>query len=186
MMVKVCGITRREDAQAAVESGASALGFVFYPPSPRYVSPTRAAELGDGLPVLKVGVFQGESAESIETVMQKAKLDVAQIYGSETPQGIRIWRAFRIVDGLGAFAGNAQEPVLLDGPVNGIPFDWSLAKSIGLNIIVAGGLDASNVASAIQAVHPWGVDASSKLESSPGIKDHSKVREFVKAALKAS
>ena len=80
---------------------------------------------------------------------------------------------------------DGAEALLLDGPANGIAFDWSLARPAGLNVIIAGGLDASNVADAIRTVKPWGVDASSRLESSPGVKDREKVRRFVEAALKA-
>ncbi|HEY1759621.1 MAG TPA: phosphoribosylanthranilate isomerase [Bryobacteraceae bacterium] len=205
MMVKVCGITRREDAETAVEAGASALGFVFVSSSPRYVTPERAAELGDGLPILKVGVFENETAASVEGVMRAANLDVAQIYGGSAPKGARVWRACRMA-GTTALHGadsieivdlvmtleeafdlgvDAPEAVLLDGPANGIPFDWSLARNGGAKLIIAGGLHADNVAGAIRTVKPWGVDASSRLESSPGIKDHEKVRLFVEAALKA-
>jgi phosphoribosylanthranilate isomerase len=189
-MVKICGITRREDAEAAVEAGASALGFVFYPPSPRCVTPARAAELGAGLPVLKVGVFQDEATASIEAIMHAAKLDIAQTYNCAAPAGVRVWNAFRIVPGIGAFAGPRNGTVVLDGPANGVAFawsgvDWSVATDIGLKIVLAGGLDATNVADAIRTVKPWGVDASSKLESAPGVKDHEKVRRFVEAARKA-
>jgi phosphoribosylanthranilate isomerase len=189
-MVKICGITRREDAEAAVEAGASALGFVFYPPSPRCVTPERAAELGAGLPVLKVGVFQDEATASIEAIMHAAKLDIAQTYNCAAPAGVRVWNAFRIVPGIGAFAGPRNGTVVLDGPANGVAFawsgvDWSVATDIGLKIVLAGGLDATNVADAIRTVKPWGVDASSKLESAPGVKDHEKVRRFVEAARNA-
>ncbi len=185
-MVKICGITRREDAEAAVEAGASALGFVFYPPSPRYVTPQRAAELGAGLPILKVGIFQDETAASIEATVRAAQLDIAQIYNCATPSGVVVWNAFRIVPGIGAFAGPTGGTVVLDGPANGVPFDWSVVKDLGLKIVLAGGLDASNVADAIRTVKPWGVDASSKLERSPGIKDHEKVRQFVQASKDAA
>jgi phosphoribosylanthranilate isomerase len=185
MMVKICGITRREDAQAAVEAGASALGFIFYPKSPRYVTPSAAAELGEGLDAWKVGVFVDESPATIEFVMRSAKLDVAQVYGKTIPKSIkRVWQAFRPVDGV---TDDGAEAILLDGPANGISFDWNNAWSSAIDperkIIVAGGLDASNVAGAIRIAKPWGVDASSKLESAPGIKDHAKVRAFVEAAL---
>jgi len=182
MMVKICGITRREDAEAAVEAGASALGFVFVASSPRCVTAERAAELGAGLPILKVGVFQDQSAALIEATVRAAKLDIAQIYNCPDPAGVLVWNAFRIMPGVGAFAGPLGGTVVLDGPANGVPFDWSVAKG-GLKIILAGGLDASNVAEAIRIAKPWGVDASSRLESSPGIKDHQKVRRFVEAAL---
>ena len=205
MMVKVCGITRREDAEAAVEAGASALGFVFVPSSPRYVTAERAAEIGDGLPILKVGVFENAAASMLEEMMRVARLDVAQIYGGAAPTGSRVWRALRMprtVDAHGAESLeivdlvmrfeeafdpdiDGAEAVLLDGPANGIAFDWSLARANREKIIIAGGLDASNVAEAIRTVKPWGVDASSRLESSPGVKDREKVRRFVEAARNA-
>jgi phosphoribosylanthranilate isomerase len=182
MMIKICGITRREDALAAVEAGASALGFIFYPKSPRYVTPLTAFALSGGLDILKVGVFVDESPTSIEAVMQAAKLDVAQIYGASFPENIRIWKAFRPAHPV---TTNGAEAILLDGPANGVSFDWSVARDTNHKIIIAGGLDALNVADAIRIAQPWGVDASSKLESAPGIKDHEKVRAFVKAAQEA-
>jgi phosphoribosylanthranilate isomerase len=186
MMVKICGITRREDAEAAIEAGASALGFVFYPQSPRFVSPERAAELGRGLDVWKVGVFVDETAASIEGVMRAAQLDVAQIYGSEAPEGVRVWRAFRMNgSSRKPMDGFTCEAVLLDGTANGLSFNWELARGAAEKVIVAGGLDASNVADAIRAAQPWGVDASSRLESSPGVKDHDEIRRFIEAALRA-
>jgi phosphoribosylanthranilate isomerase len=189
MMVKVCGITRREDAQVATAAGASAIGFVFYAKSPRAVMPATAAELGAGLPVWKVGIFVDESPASVEEVMRTAKLDVAQIYGGEAPSGVRVWRAIRLPlpPGHGAIDDVDCEAILLDSLKNGESFDWNTASSPArtAKIIVAGGLDASNVAEAIRVAKPWGVDASSKLETAPGIKDHEKVRAFVKAALEA-
>jgi phosphoribosylanthranilate isomerase len=188
MMVKVCGITRREDAAAAVEAGATALGFIFYPKSPRYVKPEKAAELGGGLDAWKVGVFVDESPAAIEAVMRAARLDVAQVYGGDVPAGARVWRAFR-VDGdwqAGGLPYCAGEALFLDGAANGISFDWKIARDAGEKVIIAGGLDASNVGEAIRVARPWGVDASSKLETAPGIKDHEKVRQFVKAARDAS
>jgi phosphoribosylanthranilate isomerase len=193
MMIKICGITRREDALEAVEAGASAIGFIFYPKSPRYVSPEKAAELGEGIAALKVGVFVDESPAAIEDVMRAAKLDVAQIYGGGSPKGTRVWRALRvplesldIVESVMALEASGisldADAILLDGPGNGASFDWELARGAAPRAIIAGGLDASNVARAIRAAEPWGVDASSSLESSPGIKDHEKIRQFIKAA----
>lgn len=124
MMVKVCGITRREDAEAAVTAGASALGFVFYPQSPRYVSPDAAAELGRGLDVWKVGVFVEETAALIEAVMRAARLDVAQIYGGSAPAGARVWKAFRVNQAIDSTPLDGAEAILLDGPANGVVFDW--------------------------------------------------------------
>ena len=182
MMIKVCGITRREDALVAAEAGASAIGFIFYPQSPRYIPPKRAAALGEGLDLWKVGIFVDESPEAIEAVMRAAHLDVAQIYGGGAPAGARVWKAFRIADAFEGWLSDDAEAVFLDSAKNGVSFDWKLARNAGAKVIVAGGLDASNVAAAIDAAKPWGVDASSKLESAPGIKDHDKVRAFVKAA----
>ena len=194
-MIKVCGITQREDAVAAAEAGASALGFIFYPKSPRYVTPERAAEIGDGLPVWKVGVFVDETPAAIEAAICAARLDIVQIYCDSAPAGARVWgafrtgarvwRAFRMVAGIGAPPVDGVEAMLLDGPANGVSFDWARARNAADKVIVAGGLDASNVAEAIRTAEPWGVDASSRLESAPGIKDHEKIRAFVKAALRA-
>ncbi len=204
MMVKVCGITRRQDAEAAARAGADALGFIFYPPSPRYVTPDQAAKLGDGLAPLKVGVFVNETAASIEAVVRAAHLDVAQIYGGEIPHGVRVWKAYRVSGPLSPDAAKDAEAILLDGPSNGIPFDWTLALQPGQSwpgssalpsrdregffprFILAGGLNPANVQSAIRALHPWGVDASSGLETAPGIKDHAKVMQFVENARKAA
>jgi phosphoribosylanthranilate isomerase len=183
VMVKVCGITRRQDAEAAVAAGASAIGFVFYPGSPRCVSPETAAELGRGLDVWKVGVFVDESPASVEATMRAAQLDVAQVYGGDVPNVSRVWRALR--PGSPARPGELVEAILLDGPANGITFDWKQARGVSEKLILAGGLNASNVAEAIRVAQPWGVDASSGLESAPGIKDPEKVRQFVKAALAA-
>ncbi len=190
MMVKICGITRREDAETAAREGASAIGFVFYPTSPRYVEPAAAAEMGQGLDVWKVGIFVNETSASVDAVMRAACLDVAQIYGGEAPRGVRVWRAFRMP--LPAKDLLAQdllehdaEAVLLDGLANGVTFNWLLARNSAAKLIVAGGLDASNVAEAIRVARPWGVDASSSLETAPGVKDHAKMRAFIQAAREA-
>jgi len=185
VMVKVCGITRRVDAETAVAAGASALGFVFYPKSPRYVTPQSAKELGAGLNIWKVGVFQDESPAVIEETMRAADLDIAQVYGGDLPNVPRIWRAIRV--GLTSRSANESvEAILFDGPANGITFDWKQARGFTEKLILAGGLNATNVAEAIRIAKPWGVDASSGLESAPGIKDHDKVRQFIKAAQEAS
>ena len=107
MMVKVCGITRREDALVAAEAGASAIGFIFYPKSPRYITPEVAAVLGEGLDVWKVGVFVDESPVTVEAVMRAAHLDIAQIYGGSVAPGTRVWRAFRVAEAL-SWVGGAE------------------------------------------------------------------------------
>jgi phosphoribosylanthranilate isomerase len=194
-VVKICGITRREDALAAVDAGASAIGFIFYPKSPRFVAPETAAALGEGLPLWKVGVFVNEPPAMIAAVMSAALLDVAQIYGGDPPPAARVWKAFRVDEAFDKHLSEAPEDgteaVLLDGTSNGNSFDWSMARDFtqrnaGMKVIVAGGLNAANVAEAIRAVRPWGVDASSSLESWPGVKDHEKIRRFVEASFDAA
>jgi phosphoribosylanthranilate isomerase len=123
--------------------------------------------------------------------MSAALLDVAQIYGGEAPPHTRVWKAFRVEHSFDASLGVGAEGVLLDGTGNGKLFDWSIARDLTrqnstVKVIVAGGLNASNVADAVRTVRPWGVDASSSLETSPGVKDHAKVRSFVEAALGAA
>ena len=185
MMIKVCGITRREDAVAAAEAGASALGFIFCRQSPRYVTPEKAAELGEALPVWKVGVFVDETPAAIEAAIRAARLDIVQIYGGAAPAGVRVWKAFRVGQSFDHSWAQGADAVLLDGAGNGSVFDWHLARGASEKVIVAGGLDAANVAEAIRTAQPWGVDASSRLETAPGIKDHEKVRAFVEAARRA-
>ena len=146
------------------------------------MAPEAAANLGEGLDVWKVGIFVDETAASIDAVMRAAKLDVAQLYGGKAPASKRVWKAFRVEPGYEAFDGHSCEAVLFDGVRNGASFDWRTVRHAADRVIVAGGLDASNVGEAIRQADPWGVDASSKLESAPGIKDHGKVRAFVKAA----
>lgn len=189
MIVKICGITTREDAAIAAEAGASAIGFNFYPRSPRYVTPELAREIGDTLPpgILKVGIFVDQDGG---TASQIAGLDVAQLYGAATAGSLRRWRACRAGSGFSAASLDdpEAEAFLLDTPSatlhggTGESFDWTVARGLPKRIILAGGLDANNVRQAIEAAQPWGVDACSRLESSPGRKDPQKVREFVKAA----
>ena len=192
MMVKICGITNREDAMAAVEAGASAIGFNFYRDSPRYISPTGAATIAEKIPsrVWKVGVFVDELPDSIAKIALDVGLDVAQLHGLADARGLRIWRACRADAFVLALAsGEATEALLVDTPSDelyggtGRTFDWRMARGIQKKIIIAGGLDASNVRQAIEEAQPWGVDACSRLEKSPGMKDHDKMRDFVKAAL---
>ena len=191
MMVKICGITNLEDATAAVEGGASALGFNFWRRSPRYVTPESARSLIDQLPstVWKVGVFVDEDAATVIRIAREAGLDIVQLHGQETaqsfPQGARVWKAVRIRENFDVTRLNEypSEAILLDGPANGKTFDWSLAAHVSKKLIVAGGLDADNVRAAIDQAKPWGVDACSRLESAPGRKDHGKMAQFLKAAL---
>jgi phosphoribosylanthranilate isomerase len=197
MMVKVCGITCLEDALAAADAGASALGFNFYPASPRSITPERAAAIVERLPagILNVGVFVNEPPARVAAILRMAGLDVAQLHGDEPPAALppslRCWKAFRVDPG---FSPESLDPYpveafLLDAPSetlyggSGRTFDWERARGLNRRIVLAGGLDAANVRAAIEAVRPWGVDSCSRLESSPGRKDRAKVTEFIKAAL---
>jgi phosphoribosylanthranilate isomerase len=192
MMVKICGITNCEDALAAVEAGASAIGFNFYRESPRYISHGGAAMIAEEIPanVWKVGIFVNENPETIARCVLDAGLDIVQLYGSAEARGIRVWRACKISDSLRGFLlDDSVEALLVDSPSEdllggtGKTFDWSRAKGIAKKIVIAGGLDAGNVRAAIEQAQPWGVDACSSIEKSPGVKDHEKMAKFVKAAL---
>ncbi|MBI3209947.1 MAG: phosphoribosylanthranilate isomerase [Candidatus Solibacter usitatus] len=199
-VIKICGITHAGDAQAAVAAGATAVGFNFYPKSSRFIECAQAAEIAASLPpgICKVGVFVNEPPETVERIAQECGLDVAQLHGGESreqfPRGVRVWKALRVEQGFDiaqcdAYSG--AEAILLDGPAGanfggeGKAFSWSIAAKCKHKVILAGGLDAANVGAAIAAAHPWGVDACSRIERSPGRKDHAKMREFIQAAVKA-
>jgi len=196
MIIKICGITNMADAETAAEAGATALGFNFWPKSPRFVSVEVARAIAGRLPasVWKVGLFVDEPAAQIEKIMLDAKMDVAQVHGSlDAPLAVRHWRAFAATtrDLAGELARMKAEAAVIDTPAGearggtGRAFDWTLAAGLPGRIVLAGGLGPDNVGEAIAAAKPWGVDACSRLESSPGIKDPEKVRAFV-AAIRAS
>ena len=194
MILKICGITTQPDANAALAAGANAIGFNFYPKSPRYIAPVSAAAIGTAEGVRRVGVFVNEPPERIQEIALAARLDVAQLHGDESPDQypatLSVWKAVRVGPGfdLANYVSLPAEALVLDGPAGeqyggaGQTFDWRLASATGLRVVLAGGLDASNVARAIQLAHPWGVDACSKIESTPGIKDHQKMNDFLQAA----
>lgn len=192
MIVKICGITNPEDAAAAVLAGATALGFNFYPPSPRYISAETASRIAPAVPagVLKVGVFVNENPARMAETMREAQLDIAQVIGEPPPAGVPYWRVYKVDDFfLPEGLDGRAEALLLDTPSGtlhggtGKTFDWSRARIPGRRVVIAGGLGPDNVAAAVRACGPWGVDACSRLESSPGRKDPGKVRAFVAAAL---
>jgi len=194
MILKICGITTQEDADAAMDAGANAIGFNFYPRSPRYLAPERAAAISTRAGVRRVGVFVNEPREHVEEIARVASLSVAQLHGEEPPeaypQSVPVWKAARVVAGfdLRPFQDCPAEALVLDGPAGelyggaGKSFDWKLVGVSAWRIVLAGGLDASNVAQAIALVRPWGVDACSRIESAPGKKDHRKMNEFLQAA----
>ncbi|MBC7925583.1 MAG: phosphoribosylanthranilate isomerase [Bryobacteraceae bacterium] len=193
MMVKICGITTREDAVAAVAAGAHALGFNFCESSPRFLDPDAAAVIGEDLRVLKVGVFVNAAPEVVADIAERAALDIVQLHGSEDPvefATMRVWKAFRVTENWNpeTLDSYGAEAFLLDGPAPGTgqSFDWTQARGLRQRIVLAGGLGPDNVAIAVRMVQPWGVDACSALEKSLGIKDHERVRQFVHNAVQAA
>jgi phosphoribosylanthranilate isomerase len=198
--VKICGITSLEDAQAAVDAGADALGFVFYPPSPRCVTPEQAKRIAQKLPpfVTTVGLFVDLAPDLVNDMAAHCGLDRIQLHGRETPEFCRrvkqpVIKAFRIknADSLAHLSGYRVSAYLLDAYVagalpggTGASFSWHLAaqaKPYG-PVILAGGLTPENVATAIAQIHPYGVDVSTGVERAPGLKDHQKVHEFIARA----
>lgn len=196
---KICGITRVEDALAVVEAGADAIGLVFYGKSPRAVSVEQAAAILQALPpfVTTVGLFVDMPRDELQQLLQRLPLDLLQFHGNESPadcegHGRPYIKALRVRPGEDVSAAMAPyagaRGILLDTFVEGVPggtgasFDWSLVPERAAKpIILAGGLDAGNVAAAIRQVRPYAVDVSGGVEASKGIKDADKIRAFVRA-----
>lgn len=199
LRIKICGITNTDDALAAVDAGADALGFVFYQESARRIAAAEAAKITWVLPpfVARVGVFVNPTEELVKSAID-AGLDTLQFHGEEGPDFCQKFRlktikAFRIRDQktLRDMPSYTTDAWLLDSYVSGKPggtgetFNWDLvteAKRLGRPIILAGGLTVRNVAEAIQRVRPYGVDVSSGVEANPGKKDFALLREFISAA----
>jgi phosphoribosylanthranilate isomerase len=200
--VKVCGITNAEDAFAAVEAGADALGFIFYEKSPRYVVPAVAASIIAELPplVTPVGVFVNEGMAAVRSIMDTCGLAMAQLHGDENVSYCRelarpAMKALRLTDrrsllalaeyqgrgGVRGFVLDTFSELAYGG--TGQTNDWGLAADVAKStpILLAGGLTPGNVTEAIRTVRPYGVDVSSGVESAPGKKDHAKMRAFIDA-----
>ena len=198
MFIKICGITRLTDALYALQHGATALGFVFWPHSPRYVTPQRAGEIVAELPpgTTTVGVFVNETVDGIRAVVARTGISAVQLHGDEPPEyagalGWPIYRAIAVAEADAASEAWPEETTfLLDtiDPVRrggtGETVDWSQAAAIAhkRRVVLAGGLTPLNVAGAIGAVRPWGVDVSSGVEQTPGVKDFDKVARFLENA----
>lgn len=196
MRVKICGITNREDALAAVELGADALGFVFAG-SPRQVTKELAKNVIKDLPpfVATVGVFVNEETDAMKSICNFCGIHTVQLHGNEDPsclkdlQGYKIIKAFRIRDeaDLKPLADYKPHAFLLDSRVEGImggtgvPFQWEYARQAHKygKVILSGGLTPENIKEAINIVRPYAVDVSSGVESSPGKKDYSKMKQFL-------
>jgi phosphoribosylanthranilate isomerase len=197
--VKICGITNSADAQAAVEAGADALGFIFYEKSPRFVTHQQAAEIAKQVPafIMRVGLFVNAEEDFILRAIGECGLTMLQFHGDEPPGfctqfGLMSMKAFRMhgpetLEELpkyhtDAYLLDAYSSTTLGG--TGEKFNWDLAveaQKFGKPIFLAGGLNPQNVAEAIRKVHPFGVDVSSGVESAPGKKDHAKVKAFIAA-----
>jgi phosphoribosylanthranilate isomerase len=200
--VKICGITRLEDAQAAVEGGAWAIGMIFWPGSSRYCDPTDAARIARVLRrrVQLVGVFVDQPLDEVAFLVETVPLSIVQLHGDEGPSycaeikrrtGARVIKAARVRgrDDIQALSAFRTDLHLVDTHREGThggtgeTFDWGLldGRRSPVPLILSGGLHAGNVAQGIDAIHPWAVDVASGVESAPGVKDHNKLAAFLEA-----
>lgn len=202
--VKICGITRPEDALEAILHGADAIGLVFYPQSPRYVTPLQAAEIVKKVPafITVVGLFVNAEASEISDILSAVHLDLLQFHGDETPMQCRQFsrpymKAIRVKSdtNLVQYAADYADAkaLLLDAFAEGVPggtgqvFDWNLIPSnLSVPVVLAGGLNADNVTQAIQKVRPYAVDVSGGVEASKGIKDAAKIAAFMRGVSNAA
>ena len=200
--IKICGVSRIEDVEAAAEAGADAVGLNFHPASPRFVSAERAAELARSLPpyVTPVGLFVNAPAVEIERVLALVPALVLQFHGDESPDACNAFgrpylRAARMAPGFDLLDFSRRylraQALLLDAHVEGFggagkAFDWSLVPAgVSHRLVLSGGLHAANVAAGIQRLRPWAVDVSSGVESSRGVKDAAAIRRFCDAVREA-
>jgi len=196
-LVKICGITNLNDAHAAVAAGADILGFNFYRPSPRYITPENARAIINTLPdsILTVGVFVNEgSPEAVRSIANQSGVKAVQLHGDESPDYCRalnsVIKSFAVASGFDIKQLESYEvdAIMLDTKDNrlrggtGRVFDWSIAQQVSRlfpKLYLAGGLSPENVTEAIEMVQPYAVDACSSLEDKPGIKNHERMRVFV-------
>ncbi len=199
LRVKVCGLRRVEDATLAAELGAAAVGFIFWPGSPRFIDPSTARLVAAGLPsgVLRVGVFVDQAPAFVEQVVGIVPLDAVQLHGSESigeyaHLGVRLIKAIPVSD---PFDGSVIDAVPEDVTVlldahdperrggTGRTIDWTVAAAMAARrpTILSGGLNPENVGEAVERVRPYMIDVSSGVESAPGIKDPEKMRAFFEA-----
>ena len=200
--IKICGLTREADVDAAVEAGADAVGFVLYDKSPRHVDLARAAALASRLPpfVMPVGLFVNASDAEVDAAVAAVPQLLLQFHGDESPQlcerlgrpylrAARVRSGFDLLDFSARFA--SAQAILLDADVDGYGgggkvFDWSLVASAApLPVVLSGGLHAGNVIQGIRQLRPWAVDVSSGVESAKGIKDAQAIRRFCDAVREA-
>ncbi len=195
MQVKICGITNIYDALCAAENGAAALGFIFYPPSPRYIDPQKALEIIDRLPVhlVKVGVFVNEQPETVRQIVERCRLDMLQLHGDESPEYCGMFPSRRVIKALelktdedvsrvsdfnvAAILVDARHAGLYGG--TGKTANWELARRVSGPLILSGGLNEDNVVAAIQQVRPAALDINSGVEERPGQKDAAKIERMM-------
>lgn len=199
--VKICGVTRLEDALAAVRLGADALGFNFWPRSRRYVAPAQARAIVRRLPplVTAVGVFVDPTRDEVLRAVEASGVVMAQLHGDETPElclsiPVPVLKAIRVADArsLAQLASYEVRGFVLDAPSagyggSGTTFDWSLVAEVAreMPVVLAGGLTPENVAEAVSVVRPWAVDVASGVEAAPGVKDERLMARFIDAAREA-
>ena len=206
---KICGITRIQDIQSVVDAGADAIGFVFFPPSPRSVTPEQAKELIRHVPayVQTVGLFVNASADDIVQILKQAPVDILQFHGDETPQqcqqiaaqaGRRWYKAIQVKPemdvtavirkfqqaGASAVLLDAWHPELKGG--TGHSFDWSAFPKLDIPLILAGGLKPENIEDAIKTTNAYAVDVSGGVESAKGIKDQQLIEQFMQGVQRGS
>ena len=194
--IKICGLTRVQDVQSAVVAGADALGFVLYPPSPRAVTSAKAAELIQSVPafVTTVALFVNETALEVERALTENQFDLLQFHGDESAEFCRQFnrpymKAIRVRSAQDIHDAVQQYPdakaLLLDAYVENLPggtgqaFDWRLIPELSIPWVLAGGLNANNVADALIQVQPFAVDISGGVEARKGIKDEQKIKDFI-------
>ena len=207
--IKFCGLTRVEDVHAACAAGASAIGFVFYPGSPRHITPDRAAELMREAPafITPVGLFVNATADEIAEILKQVPLDMLQFHGDETPEQCqaiaqytarRWYKAIQVKPDLDVIACikkyqdagasavllDAWHPELKGG--TGHSFDWTQFPQLDIPLILAGGLKPDNIEDAIQTAQPFAVDVSGGVESTKGIKDQQLIQRFMQGVQRGS
>ena len=202
--IKICGIKTVHDALSAIDAGADMLGFNFYPKSPRYITVGHCRDIMSVMRkyghITYVGVFVNASVAEVRATMETCALTLAQLHGDETPEMLnslygKAFKAFRgIPESLNGFVREDAPAFLVDAVVKGAyggtgaKADWSAAAELSkyYPLLLAGGLTPENVTEAVRRVKPWGVDVASGVESSPGVKDLSKIKDFVQAVRSAT
>lgn len=196
MQVKICGITNMEDALSAAENGADAVGFIFHTPSPRHIEPQKAAQIAQGLParLVRIGVFVNEQESFVRRTFEYCRLDMIQLHGDESPAYCRQFPTHRIIKALAlqteedvrkaeefdvaAILVDARHAGLYGG--TGHTADWDRARRISGPLILSGGLNESNVLSALRKVRPAALDINSGVEEKPGKKDAAKIARMMR------